>query len=99
MGREEEQPEETFDIGRNVYTIYEGACTEKDYFNYFQIYHDTGQFKLVQFEKKYIDINQTERDALVDLMEGCIVYERDGEFTPFHLVTQILWDYFAQCDA
>ncbi len=67
--------------------------SELDYFELFNRYHqDDCHISLIHFDKKNFDTNQTDRDKLVNMMQGWVVLEKQGLFTPFHLVTEILFD-------
>ena len=92
MGRRTIEPEASNTMGQRIFTIYEGM-TERQYMELFVKYNSTmDRFEFIEYDKRGFDLDQTDREKLVQMIEGLVVYYREGRFTPFHLATELLMD-------
>ena len=92
MGRRAIEPEPTHELGQRIFAIYEGL-TERQYMEFFVKHNTTmDRFEFIEYEKRGFDLDQTDREKLVQMIEGLVVYKREGRFTPFYLATELLID-------
>lgn len=81
-------------IRRNFFFIYEGACTEPDYFNgikrnmhYLGI--DDSLISLVEVPKLSLDQNETNIINLINIARDFVLFNKDGVCTVRHLTTVV----------
>ena len=95
VGMRQPQAEKRNKLLRTVYIIYEGRKTEPNYFHFFADEFSAGAFTIDVVPKDSFDKDNTDRDALVQMMEGYVKKVTNEGYTPFQFVTEILKDMFS----
>ena len=90
MPRQQSKAETPSSVEKVIHAICEGQ-TERDYLLYFNNEHGiTNHFEILPFDKVSFDRNQSDRMRLVDLINGWINREMNGNYTPYMYVTDML---------
>ena len=97
VGMRESKPEKINNFNMTLYMVYEGRKTEPNYFYRFAQEHNLeDRFNITPVPKDSFDIDNSDRDDLVELMRGYLTKVKQGKYTSFQYATDLMKDVFAQ---